>query len=329
MSVKVIGVVNGPPVCRDGAINFIDYRFMTAVLTAAKPITAYMKETIAILFFLLSMTALILLIIGFFNPGRALFWYNKSRTKKNSILINGLIFLITFSLCAVAMPPSAKSASAKEDLPSQANDKKSDATSTEAVPVYEVVKKEKNGDDTYLKITLADLYTHEALIEETRQLKEQYKSQGKLACYFYYKKYTDKTTPVAGTLYLEDCSHCEFKDKNGDPIDFPFYHLEKPLADSLLALRFDTTGYQQEAVFLDPVAKSRNIIFSSGNGKALHIMQFTTGHTVFPLIKKITGGEERFYDPEEKDSYYIINRAEGLVDYYEHGQLNLQQVIEL
>src|SRR5882757_7362712 len=268
-----------------------------------------MKETLAFILFLLSMTTFVLLVIGFFNPGKALFWYNKPRTKKSAIIINGLVFIVAFTLCGAVLPPTSGNGN---NSPASGNTP--DAThAAEAAAKYGVAKVENEHGDIYIKLVMDDLYSREALIEKARQLKEQYQAKQKLSCYFFYRKYGEKLLPVAGVLYLEDCSHCQFKDKEGNPVDFPFYHLEKPAADSLRALQFDTAGYKQEAVFLSTGFKTRDIILSSGTEKALHIFQSPKGHSAFPLIKKVVDGQERFYEPEEKDSYFVINRQEGLI----------------
>lgn len=270
------------------------------------------------------------MVVGFFNPHTALFWYKKERTKKASLRLNGLVCLFSFILCAVIIPPSANKGKVKEDVAQQEGEKPptNSETAAEKSPVYEVANVEHLRGDIYCKVVMQDLYSRDELIEKTRELKDKYQAKEKFACYFYYKKYAEKTLPVAGSLYLEDCSNCEFKDKQGDPLNFPFYHLQKPRADSLRALHFDTTGFKVETAFLDQGFKTRNSILSSDNAKALLILQDPGGHVTFPLVKKVMDGQERFYDPEEKGHYYVINRQEGLVEYYKEGALNLQQIIE-
>ena len=148
--------------------------------------------------------------------------------------------------------------------------------------------------------------------------------------HYYYKKYTDKTSPIAGVAYLEECNHREHKDKEGESVDFPFYHLEKPAADALRALKFDTAGYKQEAAFLGDAIPVKNIILSSNTNKALLIYQSPTGHSGHALVKKVVSGEDRFYEPDEDDGeyYYRINKDQGFIDFYKNGTLDMQYVIE-
>jgi len=287
-----------------------------------------MKEIIAMLLFLLSMLAFVLLIIGFFNPRTALFWYGKPRTKGASALINGLVFMVAFGCCGLLLPP-VNDVPPTEAVPQQAGDKKTDAPPRPEAPLsFEVVKVENVAGDIYCKLIIKDIYSRDALVEKTRQLKEQYQAKQKFSCFFYYRKYTEKVSSIAGTLYLEDCSHCQYKDKEGNPVDCPFYSLQPTLADSLRALHFDTAGYKQEAMYLFPAGKTLNGIYSSGGAKALWVVLDVTGHITFPLVKKVVHGQDRFYDPDDMENYYVINRADGMVDFYKNEQLDMQNVIE-
>ena len=182
----------------------------------------------------------------------------------------------------------------------------------------------------FYRVTIDDLYSREALIEKARSLREQHEAEKKFAVNFYYKKYTDKTSPIAGVVYLEECDHCEYKDKEGESVDFPFYHLEKPAADALRSLKFDTIGYKQEATFLGSATPVRNIILSSNTNKALLIYQSTTGHSGHALVKKVVNGEERFYEPDDDDGefYYRIDKDQGFIDFYKDETLNMQYIIE-
>lgn len=289
-----------------------------------------MKDTIALIFFLLFITSVILLVVGLFNPSKALFWYKKERTKKAASRLYGIISFVTLMAFIAALPPVKENAVIETDSQqvNKSDIKQVKEVIAEAKPVYTIATIENNrpDGDIYVDVVIDDLYSKGQLIEITRQLKEEYKAKEKLACKFYYKKHAEKSTPVAGTLYLPDCSHCAYKDKDGSKIDFPFYHLEKPLADSLRALHFDTAGYKSEVSFLSVGIK--NIILSSNSSKAMLVMQGTTGYYAIPLVKKTVDGKVRFYDAEEKDNYYIINSASGLVDYYNKEGLDLQQVIE-
>lgn len=293
-----------------------------------------MKDSLAMLFFLLSMIFFVLLVIGFFNPEKGLFWSKKPRTKKRSALTNGLLFLLFFILCAIVIPPPGEQAMAQKEAPA-GSDKKSDPApdpapaAAEPTPYkYELINTSRTGEDIYCKILIDDFYPREALIEKARQLKEDFRPKEKFACSFYYGKYADKTTAVAGVVYLEDCSHCAFKDKDGNRVDFPFYHIEKPSADSLRALRFDTAGYHMEAFYLTQANKTRQIILSSTSKKALLVFQGTDGYYATPLIKKTVDGQDRFYDTDDPSLYHVVNRAEGFVDFYNSRGLDLQSVIE-
>lgn len=296
-----------------------------------------MKDFLGGLFALMSLTAFILLIIGFFKPGAALFWYKKPRTKKASLTINGLITVLSFVLAGVLLPaPPADKDTAKAEASQQpaaeiqpAPTASPDPTPAGPAVAYNVAKVEKKNGDMYCKVTIDNMPASDALIEKTRQLKAQYQAKGKFVCSFYYKKYTEYTTAVASVGYLEDCSHCEYKDKDGAPVDLPFYNANALLTDSLRSLRFDTAGYRQEAAFLSlGGVNTRNIILSSDGKDALEIFQSTTGYTTYALIKRTVDGQERFYDDGDRTSYYVINRKDGFIDFYEDGQLNSQHVIE-
>ena len=69
-------------------------------------------------------------------------------------------------------------------------------------------------------------------------------------------------------------------------------------------------------------------IMSSKKADALLVFVGTDGHFVMPLIKKTVRGEDRFYDPDEMTSYYVVNRNEGFVDCYSSEGMHLQNVLE-
>lgn len=282
-----------------------------------------MKENLANLFCFIALIFLVLFIIGLFKPGTALFWSRKPATKKRAATFNGLAMLLFVFLCGIIAPKVAEHSTTKKEAAVP-------PIPAPAPPAYkfQLVNTEHNGDDLYLKVVMDDLYPREALIEKVRQLREEYKPADKVACTFYYKKYTEHTNGIAGIGYLPDCSHCDYKDKEGHPVDFPYYHMEKPLADSLRALPFDTAGYTLQARYFSYGAKSIQLILSSKDSKALLVFLGTTGHFATPLIKRTVRGQEQFYDPEEDDIYYVVNRADGFVDLYNNKGLDLESVIE-
>jgi len=281
-----------------------------------------MKENLATLFGFAALVFLTLLVIGFFNPRTALFWSKKPATKKRSARINGLAVVLFFIICSLLAPRRPENLNVKKSIPAE--------TKLASVPDYtfQITHTEREGRDTRLDIVMADLYPREALIEKSRQLKQEYGYDHKLVCYFYYKKYCRMTLPVAGTGYLPDCSGCNYKDKDGNSIDFPFYHLEKALADSLHRITFDTAGFTTETRFFTWGSKSILQIMSSKTADALLVFLGTDGHYATPLLKKTIRGQDRYCDPDEMTSYYVINRADGFVDLYTDKGLDLQSVIE-
>jgi hypothetical protein len=286
-----------------------------------------MQHSLSTLFCLIALFFLVLFIIGLFQPRTALFWSKKPATRKRAIIFNGLAMLLFFILCGLLAP----------NLPQDAATKTKDAAGSDSHPAptpappsykFSVINTERHGSDLYLKIIMDDFYPREALIEKAREIKEEYKSADKIVCSFYYKKCTDNTNPVAGLAYLPDCGHCEYKDKDGHLIDFPYYHIEKPLADSLRALKFDTAGYVVEARYYSYGARSIQIILSSKGSRSLLVFQGTTGYFATALVKKTVKSQDRFYDPEEEDIYYVVNRPDGFVELYKNKGLDLQSVIE-
>lgn len=114
--------------------------------------------------------------------------------------------------------------------------------------------------------------------------------------------------------------------KKGHPIDVSFYKIKRTTADSLLALRFDAVGYKKEAVTIGvALGQSRNVLLSSKTSKALLVMQFLQGNVVWPLVKKSVDGEDRFYNPDHEDNYYVINREKGMMELYVR---DWQEIIE-
>ncbi len=285
-----------------------------------------MKEGIATLLALVAFTALVLLIIGFFSPRTALFWYRKPRTKKSSALVYGLTFLATLILFGLVSPPPKDAAAAKE--PASDKEPTAQTAATEDTVSYQVANEEKEGDRVYLALTIDKIYDQPALIEATRRLKEQYQAHDLFRCYYYYKKYTKLTTAVAGVIYLPDCSQCAFKDKDGNPVDFPCYNVRRSAADSLKAMHFDTAGYKQEVNFMEAIGGAKRMIFSSASNKALYVEQDLDGHTVTPLIKKVVDGKDRYCLAEDTHKYYVINKQDGLVEYYSYGELDSQDAID-
>jgi hypothetical protein len=260
----------------------------------------------------------VLLCIVFFPVGLYALWKNSSISKGWKIGIT--VVLALFVLISITPDPPAEGDAAAGETVSEASG---------SSPKYEVVKVENDRDRVYCRVTIEDMYSRDALIELTRSLREEHQAEGKFVVHYYYKKYTEKTSPIAGVAYLEECNHCEYKDKEGDPVDFPFYHLEKPAADALRALKFDTVGYQQEAAFLGNSIAVKNIILSSKTSKALLVYQDPTGHSGHALIKKVVNGEDRFYEPDDDGVfYYRVNKDQGLVDLYKNEELNMQFVLE-
>ena len=292
-----------------------------------------MKDMLANIAALVFFVALLFLLIGFFNPGKALFWQKKERTKKRSALVYGLTALLAFVLFA-AVSPKMPDSSPKEDKqalkeePAKATPSESPAI---VQPKFRIINTEtSHGDDLYIQVLMEDLYSKTDLIEITRNLKEEHGAKAKFVCTFYYKKYAEKSSPVASAFYPDgDCAHCTYKDKDGHLIDFPFYHIEKPTADSLKAIKFDTAGFKQEVSFLSmDYIGSKAMIYSSASNKSLLVLQYTTGRTIFPLVKRTVEGEERYYDAEEKTIYYVIDKKDGLVNLYKSEGLDMQQAIE-
>jgi hypothetical protein len=302
-----------------------------------------MKDTIGGILILLSFTAFVLFIIGFFSPQTALFWYKKKRTKKVSALINGLVFFTSFILGGIILPsPSSDDASnatapittpattpasaAVSPAPSTAA---ANTTSTAAVTAYnyQLAKVEHDGEKIECNIVINDMYPEEALIEKTRQFRDQYKLKTGFTCNFYYKRYADKARCMAVFSYWKNCNTCERKDKNGAPL-YADYTLTKEVADSLRAIKFDTAGYNQEATYLSTTPNQKEMLFSSANGEALLVFHRTDGYSTYRLVKRLVNDQYRFYDPNVENSYFVIDRKAGFVDYYEAGELDYQQAIE-
>jgi hypothetical protein len=260
-----------------------------------------------------------LLCIVFFPLGLYALWKNSSISKGWKIGVSVILALFVV-LSLASDPPAAGEIASNETV---------DAAS-ESSSKYEVVKVEDDRGHIYCRVTIGDMYSREALIEIARSLREKYQAEGKFVVHYYYRKYTDKTSPIAGVAYLEECGHCTYKDKEGDSVDFPFYYLEKPVADALRALKFDTAGYKQEAAFLGTSIAVKNIILSSKTSKALLVYQSPTGHSGHALVKKVVNGEERFYeiDSDDGEYYYLINKDQGFVDFYKNESLNMQFILE-
>jgi hypothetical protein len=305
-----------------------------------------MKNAIVTLLTLLSMTAFVCLIIGFFNPRKALFWYRRPRTKKASAWINGCIFVGSLVICGLLTPPSpdadklgsnepgaeqpanATSASQPDTKTGDPQSAAEKAPQAEETVRYEIADSSTEGDAMYLKLTINTIYDRPALIEATRKLREQCRAKGIFSCYYYYRKYTRMMTATAGVIYLNDCSQCEYKDKDGTPVDFPCYNLRKSAADSLRALTFDTAGFKPEVVFLDPIGNMRKYILAAPSGKALLVEQSLDGHEITTLVKIRTAGQDRFCETEDKHKYYLIDKDSGLVDHYSYGELDNQDAID-
>ena len=293
-----------------------------------------MKDTIGGIFALLSFITFTLLIIGLFSPQTALFWYKKKRTKKMSALINGLLFLACSFLCGIILPPpssdDAPKAAAPMTTPATAPASSiADATSPSAATAYnfQVAKVEHEGEKIECDVVMDDIYPEEVLIEKTRQLRNQYKLKTGFTCDFFLKRYADDARCMAVFSYWKDCNTCEGKDKNSDPL-YADYTMTKERADSLRAIKFDTAGYNQEAAYLCATPNQKDILFSSATDEALLVFQRTDGYGTYRLVKKLVNGQERFYDPNVENSYFVVNRKAGFVDYYEDGKLDYRQAID-
>lgn len=287
-------------------------------------------QNLSTLFCLFALIFFVLFIIGFFNPRKALFWSKKPATKGRSARVNGIAMAVFFVACGLLAPPSTEGRVVKEEKAARPSETAASPSATAAAPDYkfEIAHTERGGGDIRVDVVMPDLYPREALIEKARQLKAEYSYNGKLTCFFYYKKYGRKTLPVAGAGYRPDCSNCGYKDKDGNPIDFPFYHLQKARADSLRVLAFDSAGFTTEAHYFTWGSTSIMQIMSSKKADALLVFVGTDGHFAMPLIKKTVRGEDRFYDPDEMTSYYVVNRNEGFVDCYSSEGMHLQNVLE-
>ena len=301
-----------------------------------------MKESLAAILFLLSMTAFVLLIVGFFKPTAALFWYKGTRTKKASALINGVIFFLALCISVTLMPDSPTtgdgSAPATAEKPAAASATgdpasgdasagASTASSGDVSPKFDLVKVEDGPGFIECQVIMADRYRPETIVEEARQLKEQHPTSGTFRCQFYYKKLIDVLTTDASVEYTEDCKGCTVKDKDGTVVNFTS-RWRKTQADSLLILHFDTTGFTHETAYLDFGEGTKHVIFSSNTSKALVVSLWSGDHEAKPFVKKKVDGQTRYYDPSLAGYYLVINDQTGTVEEYSNGNLNWQYLIE-
>src|ERR1700748_2670591 len=101
-----------------------------------------MKEILVFFLSFIAGLTFFLLLVGFFKPTTALFWYKKPRTRKASVTIYGLTIFATILLCGFLAPPSTAGTNGKDG-----------AKAPESVSC-QVAKTENQGDDIYLKLTV-------------------------------------------------------------------------------------------------------------------------------------------------------------------------------
>ena len=88
------------------------------------------------LFALLILASLVLLVVGFFNPNKSLFWYKQERTTRKSSMIYGISLVAFFILFGITTDKKSKNSSNQTSTTSTTSEKEEKPAEKKWTSVY-------------------------------------------------------------------------------------------------------------------------------------------------------------------------------------------------